>query len=270
MRAATQPALLSRQCGGRKLPDTRTPRQAAALVAWAALEAAGGLYPPHSEGTPPAGMLEGLGEYDAAAVQAIVRDTMRSAPVDRVWPWIARAIYRYEVELAADGFADLAEPSADKLLEQAAKQAKALRQTLYQLSLLSFKSPAKVGAQNHANALRFGLLLSDHFTDRADGGGSRSAFLSDLAALAAMSKQAKSDTLEARKRGALNPFLAGLVADLAEVWSAAIGTKPSAADPVRKDGQGGPFVRLVNGCLSLADGNESTSEQIKTALATLG
>ncbi|MEB0281660.1 hypothetical protein [Sphingomonas sp. 10B4] len=247
-------------------------------------------------------MLEGLGEYDAAAVQAIVRDTMRRAPADRVWPWIARAIYRYEVELAADGFADLADPSADDLLEQVAKHAAALRHTLNRLSLLSLKSPAKVGKQNHANALRFGQALTDHFESKRERGG-RSAFFDDLQfcvdALKTPEKQmadlrkrhaalrargaldeyqaylegstlarnlAGSPDLPSRSRGPDDPFLAGLVADLAEVWARVTGKKPSASYKFTVRDEGPPFVRLVNGCLMLAHHGKATPEQVKTAL----
>lgn len=110
-------------------------------AAWDALGVTDRLWPPCGISPPPVGIWEGMGEYDADAVQAVVRDAMPNIPADKAWPWVARAIYCYDRERSVGAIGMLRDTNADILVQQVQKQAIALKQILHGLNFLAMRSP---------------------------------------------------------------------------------------------------------------------------------
>lgn len=235
-------------------------------AAWEALKLAGGIWPPCSFDPPQVGIWDGMGEYDSDVVQKIVRDALPKIAAERAWPWVARAIFIYETErVIRDSYAP-PEPNADLLIDQIRSHSDALWKSLIAVNFLTIKSPEEVGKPHFDKAGKVYNALRMHFVGPTSVGDEYSHFLEDLKAVSEVCAGYSGNVARDRRRGASDPHLSLLVWELADFWRQATRRNPSAADPARKDGKHGPFVRLVNGCLSISEVPNASPKQVANAI----
>ena len=233
----------------------------------------------------PPGMWEGMGEYDASTILPIIEDVLPKIRADRAWPWVARAIYVYETEVSTSAWYNASEPNADELGRRIAKQAGALSKSLTDLTWLTMRSPAEVGEENIGTAIRLsGALktcfereannvvtalhrgLSPRTPKSANSCDSSPNLFESLVKVSKTFTTLSDNVASGRMRDASDKHLALLVAELGDFWWRATDKEPSASDPDRKDGKLGPFMLLVNGCLTLAGCSNVTPKKVRRAL----
>ena len=235
-------------------------------VAWDELVRLGGIWPETEPASLPPQLLDGMGEFSAAQIQPILADSLPSAPIDRAWPWIAHAAFVYSSELKISASYVLPQTNADELVDQIGRQAGKLRSSLLALNFFGIRGPEEVG-KPHAD--KTWSLLSDlltHIGGPQSNGAEYARFIENLEYTENACNTRAAVAANSRKRGASDPHLSLLVWYLADFWNRASGRRPSAADPVRKDGKPGPFVRLVNACQSLADQPRATMAAVTRAI----
>jgi hypothetical protein len=235
-------------------------------VAWNDLLRLGGPWPETEHVSLPPQMLDGMGEYSAEQVQPILSDALPTAPVARAWPWIAHAAFVYSTELKISASYGLPETNTDKLVERIGTQAGRLHSSLMALNSFGIRSPEEVGKPHADKAWSLLSDLQTHFGGPQSNGTEYARFTESLAFIEKACKARAEIAASSRKRGASDPHLSLLVWYLSDFWNRATGRAPSAADPVRKDGRPGPFVRLVNACQSLADQQHATMAAVSRAL----
>lgn len=235
-------------------------------VAWDNLLRIGGIWPDTEPANLPPQMRDAMGEYSIVQVQPILSDALPCAPVDRAWPWIAHAAFVYSSELKISASYMLPETNADKLVERTGKQAGKLHSSLMALNFFGIRGPEEVG-KPHADKA-WGLLsdLQIYFGGPQSNGKEYARFTECLAFIENACKARAAIAAINRRRGASDPHLSLLVWYLSDFWYRATERPPSAADPVRKDGRPGPFVRMVNACQSLAGHRHATMAGVSRAL----
>lgn len=234
-------------------------------VAWDNLLRIGGICPETEPANLPPQMRDAMGEYSIVQVQPILSDALPCAPVDRAWPWIAHAVFVYSSELKISASYMLPETNADKLVERTGKQAGKLHSSLMALNFFGIRGPEEVG-KPHADKA-WGLItdLQIYFGGPQSNGKEYAHFIESLAFMENACTARGATVASSRKRGASDPHLSLLVWYLADFWRRAAHREPSAADPGHRE-RDGPFVRLVNGCLNLADGPLATPPQVDRAI----
>ena len=235
-------------------------------VAWGELILLGGIWPETELVSLPPQLLGGMGAFSAAQIQPIIKDALPCAPLDRSWPWLAHAAFVYSSELNISESYVLPELNADKLVDRIGGQAAKLHANLMALNILSIRGPEEIGKPHHEKAMDLMFALQAHFGAPQCTGAEYARFTENLAFIAKACKARRAPVASSRGRGATDPHLSLLVSYLANFWNRATDRAPSAADPVRKDGRPGPFVRLVNHCQMLAGQLPATMEAVSRAI----
>lgn len=236
------------------------------MAAWDALNESGGIWPPCDTSPPPWGIWDGMGEYDAGAVQEAIQVALPTVPIERAWPWVARAIFIYETERKLrDSYAP-PEPNSDALVDLMQRQSVALRKSLLNLNFLSIRPPEEVGRQHFEKATQVHRSLRTRFGGPNTLGAEYVQFLAGLEIVSEVCAGFNSKAATDRRRGALDPHLSTLVWELSDFWTKASGRAPSASNPGHADNDA-PFVRLVNGCLRLAGAAAASPRKVGTAIS---
>jgi hypothetical protein len=247
--------------------------------AWRALEASGGLWPPlDSIGCAPStasDFWEAMGKFEKQDVCAVLRDALPSETRERVsqiWPWVARAIYKYQIGITMSGM--LIEYSSDtrSIANSTLTHAIKLRESLILLNTVILRSPYEVGRHNWVEADALLTKINTSLGNKTYNSISFSPVVELAIALEKLTDVCinfSGSKISKRRRGITDPRLPFLVEDLRWLWKVLHNREPSTASTHRKDSKGPPFVRLVNGCIQLAGGSPTSRKKVAAALEYL-
>ena len=245
-------------------PEIALVRMEKGKAAWRNLEDMGGIWPTFDADHTPAGILEGMGEYEPGAIIAIIKEALPKCSADRAWPWVARAIFIYENEVNSSELYHPGDISADTLVSRIAMQAKVLSKSLTDLAWLALRSGDEVGTEHGIKALQVSEGMRE--CDAVQEAGGLFGLGNALRDIAAVCTESDASAAKHETRGAERPHLALLVSELTVFWGRATRKKPSASAVQKRDEELGPFGRLVNGCLRFAGAEPATRWQLKGAI----